>query len=81
MAPDGAASPVTPSGSSKNGGAPEKAGDEVPKAEKDLTEKIAESFTYSEFDKTQANRGGPGAKSTEPQNPQPKPYNKAQVMA
>lgn len=57
-APDGAANPVTPSGTSTDGGAGKIANDNKKKVEKDPVEKIVADFSASDFNETQARTGG-----------------------
>nr|CAI3971091.1 baseplate hub subunit and tail lysozyme [Ochrobactrum phage ORM_20] len=57
-APDGSASPVNPSGSATDGGGASVASGKKSNVEKDKVEKIVDTFSASNFDKTQAYAGG-----------------------
>ncbi|QIW87792.1 baseplate hub + tail lysozyme [Agrobacterium phage OLIVR5] len=58
IAPDGPASPVSPSGSSSDGGAGQVSNDNKKKIEEKPVAKIVEEFSASDFNKTQARTGG-----------------------
>ena len=57
-APDGPSSPVSPSGSSSDGGGGAVASSKKMNVEKDRVEKVVNTFSASDFNKTQAYAGG-----------------------
>ena len=57
-APDGPASPVNPSGSSSDGGGGAVASNKKMNVEKERVEKVVNTFSASDFNKTQAYAGG-----------------------